>query len=76
MTTKLLKEEADLVTPTGIPEFPEPQRFRWSAPRLALAAGDHPVDAVEVDPREGVEKWLSRDEPDCCRHGPQGIDPP
>jgi hypothetical protein len=68
MPAELLEKKADALTAAGIAQFPEPRGFCWPAPRLALPAGDQPLDAREVDPGDGVNERLGRHEADRRWH--------
>ena len=42
-------------------------------PRAGLAAGDQPVDPVEVEALERAEQWLGADEAHGGRHVAQAV---
>src|SRR3954471_256604 len=70
----LLEEERHIDFPTLIADRANPVGLHRPGPRPALAAEDHPADAVEVDRTEVFEQGLDREHPQGRRGGSEMLD--
>ena len=68
-----LKKNATSSRVAAIAEIADPLRVDRAVARAGLAAGDEPVDSVEVKTVKRSEKRLGGDEPHCRGHRAQGV---
>lgn len=60
----LLEEEWNPGVPALVPDLTDPARIHRARPRSALTANDDPIDLVQADRADALEKWLDGKEPD------------
>ena len=69
-TAPLLEKERDTLGATFAFDAGHPGLAHPPSARAALAAGDHPMDAGEIDRAKIFQQWLGGDEAD---HGGRGL---
>lgn len=74
-TTPLLKEEGHVSREALVSDFYSPRRIHRSSTRPGFTANDHPVNAFEIQVREGTKQWLTRQESAGAWNIAQLIDP-
>src|SRR5687768_15430895 len=76
MPAKLLEKESHLFSAALITQVPKPIEIGSAATRLAFAARNEPVNARQVELRQGRQQRFGRNEPHRRRHVTQVVDSP